>query len=226
MVLKHIFRGEIIMFFRFSIDLGKRFAGGVIIGNYPSKKINCSVCRREWVKDLLLDEQVQLTIALSGSRFPDFLGCVYTELISEKVREVFIKKNITRYHLGEIQILSANTISLKDKKELRRDGLQIKNIAVEPPNYYRLFIDGKAELHEKSGIVLVEKCEVCGYQKYRPKDKNNFFPTLYLKDGSWDGSDLFRVKEFPAVVFCSERFVEIYKKNNLTGLLFDKVDII
>jgi hypothetical protein len=77
-----------------------------------------------------------------------------------------------------------------------------------------------------SGIVLVEECEVCGYEKYRPKEKNNFLPQLYLKNGSWDGSDLFRVKEFPAVVFCSERFVEIYKKHTLTGLLFDEIEMI
>jgi hypothetical protein len=209
------------VFYNLITDAGrkKRFAYGISIEEITYKEKKCSVCGVE--RNVPVNEAEIDTIALSNDYFPDFLGYYYKppfNLISEKAKEVFIRENVTAYNLGRINVVSVNDLSEGTKKRLRLEGDAVKLFATNPPMYSVLHALGKAQLHEKSEIT-VEECKACGNIQLN-MDLDH---PKYIKNETWDGSDLFLVPYFPALIFCSERFVEIYTKHNLTGLLFTKV---
>ena len=212
-------------FYKIYTDEGKKkkYAFGILVSEYPYKKINCDTCGKEWRKELLLDENSSLQICLSSINYPDFASIIYHVIISEKAKEAIMYENITGYQLGTLTIVSKDEISPERIKQLREKEYKVQNISSNPPNYYRLFVERSAELHPKSEVFF-EECDVCGYRKYAShKDP---FRAEYIKKDSWNGSDLFMVKEFGAVIYCTERFVEVYQKHKLTGLLFKKVESI
>lgn len=216
-------------FYKMGIDEGtkKKFAYGIGIDNKLWDEINCPICKRTWKKDIMLNEENDYSIVLSNSYYPDFLSYGTLTLISEKALESFKDEALTGYHIGNINVVSSEDVSDDKKSQLHKAGYKVNNFASKPIVYYRLLVDGKAELHEKSEIVLVESCDICGFFKYRPLKKpitlEDHFPKFIIKDGSWDESDFFRVKEYDAVIFCTEKLVHIYEKNKLTGLIFNKV---
>lgn len=76
--------------------------------------------------------------------------------------------------------------------------------------YYVLRVEGKAEFnYMKMGCKPRFYCKVCNYAEV---DRTNFERT-YLKDGSWDGSDLFLGN------MCTDRVLDIIKKYELTGFM-------
>ena len=218
------------IFYRLTTDIGKRkrFAYGISFGDYPSKEIYCSSCGRKWNKNMVLDEDLTHTIVFSHSHFPDISEYELQKLVYIKVKDIFTEEQIKGYHLSDnIYIRSQRDLSLEKGKELCRKGFKVKDIAIDPPFYYRFFHDGYAELdEEKSKIHLLEECNICSYKKYVSEGRSYLDTSVtppFIKESSWDGSDFFKVIEMSAVIFCTERVYEIYKKYKLTGLLFTEV---
>ncbi len=211
-------------FYKLYIEEGKKkkYATGILITDYISKIINCDLCGRTRKIAALLDKDSDLQIALTNSYFADFFNVEYHTIVSEKAKEVLILENIQGYELGVLKIVSKSEILSKKIKDLRDSGYKVKDISDDPPIYYRLFVQVGAELHEESNIVLVEECNSCDYHKYMPKDNDYFHPN-YIKVDSWNGNDIFRVKESSSAIYCSERFVEIYNKHKLSGLRFKEI---
>jgi predicted Zn-ribbon and HTH transcriptional regulator len=211
-------------FYRLSTDEGKKkkYAFGILISDYPSKTIKCPSCHREWRKELLLEKETNLTICLSNSYYADFSGVVYHTLISEKAKDIFYDTQIKGYTLGEMEILKKEEVPQETIKELRDEGYKVKNISDNPPRYYRLFVEIGARLHPKSEVIPNGYCKDCGYEDYVTKGEDYVDPfhPLYIKHDSWNGNDLFMVKELGGAIFCSQRFVDIYTETKLTGLLF------
>lgn len=212
-------------FYRLSTDEGKqkKFAYGIGLDEYPQRLITCDICGREWKKGMLLDEDTLLSICLSNEFYPDFLNVISHTLVSEKAKDVLAQETITGYKLGIIDIIPRDEIPPAKTKKLRQSGYNVKKISNNPPNYYRLFAERSAELHIKSEVFFEQECTACGYRKFVKTDP---FKQEYIRKDSWNGSDLFMVKEFGAVIYCTERFVETYQKHNLTGLLFRRVESI
>lgn len=89
---------------------------------------------------------------------------------------------------------------------------QSKKLEVQ---YYVLKVEGKAEFnYKKMGCKPRFYCKICNYAEV---DRTNFERT-YIKDGSWDGSDLFLEN------MCTDRVLDIIKKYKLTG--FEAQDIL
>lgn len=212
-------------FYRLSTNEGKKkkYAFGILISDYPSRIIKCLSCHREWRDDLLLEKETNLTICLSNIHYADFIDVVYHTLISAKARETFCNKQIKGYSLGNIIIQKKEEVQQETIIELRNDGYKVQNISDNPPKYYRLFVEIGAELHPESEVILTGKCNDCDFEEYITKGEDYVDPfhPLYIKDDSWNGNDLFMVKELRGAIFCSQRFVDIYTEARLTGLLFD-----
>ena len=84
--------------------------------------------------------------------------------------------------------------------------------------YFILKICGKAAYnYKKMGKKPLTYCEKCGYTGYSGKPPFNYEFT-YLKENSWDGSDIFLNK------YCTEKVIDVIKKYKLTG--FDARDMI
>ncbi len=218
-------------FYKIMTDVGLRskFAYATGFGSID-EKINCSVCGREWFKTLWYNEDNTFELVLSKENFSNFLGCVNYVLVSDDTKMVLTQEFLTGYHLVKASILSMDDLSPEQLRDLKINYTysQLKKFAKNPPTYHKLFIDGKAELHEKAGVVLVEYCEHCGYKRYDIPGSPPFYmigSPKFIKKESWDGSDFFHVKEFHTI-YCSERFYEVYKKHNLTGLIFEEVEAI
>lgn len=207
----------------------QEYAFGLIIGEYPSKEINCPSCKRTWRKDLLLDEQVQLKIALSNRNYPDFLSVIYHYLVSDRVKDILQKENIKGYYLGhDVKIVPKKDIPKQELKELKDAGNKASNIPNKPVNYSRFFADIGANLHINSEVHLAGNCDYCGFRQYVTKGElyiDPFHPQ-YIDKKTWNGYDVFRTKETSAALFCTEKFISVYEKYKLTGLIFKGVEAI
>lgn len=226
---KLISKEALMEIYAISVDEGrkKKFSFGIIIGQYPSKIINCRSCGRAWKKDLLLEHDISIKILLSNENYPDFLGVMHHVLVSKVAMEVINNENLTGYVLKRIKPMSVNDLLSDEKKILRQEGYKVNNFSSNPPIYFRMFIDEGAMLHSESNVHLIEKCIDCGFQSYATVGENYVdpFQPIIIDKSSWNGQDLFLIKELGARIFCTEKFVEIYEKYKLSGLVFEKVEI-
>lgn len=164
---------------------------------------------------------------MSNDFYPDFLW-YFIDHISGKAKNVLETERITGYQLEKAHIVSVNDLTDMQKRELRHDGFKVNKIPPDPPEYYKLHVSLGAEFHEKSNIILVESCDECGYEKYITKGKDwvESSDGIILRKDSLNGSDLFLAKGYGFSVYCTERFVEVYNKHELTGLLFREIEVL
>lgn len=211
-------------FYKIIIDEGRRkkYSAGIMLDESKNKNIQCNSCGREWEKEALLDNEVFFNIALTNSNYPDFVYFLYYILVSNKVKDVFLSENIKGYHLEDINVVSKSSIAPSKIKELRDMGYKVNNIPNNPPSYYKLVANRSAGLCQHSNVVLEVNCDICGFEGYEVI--GDIFQPKCIKKESWNGDDIFMVKEFCSVEYCSEKIVEVYKKHELTGLTFQKVD--
>lgn len=218
------------MFFRVGIDSGrrKRFAYAVTIDAKDIDEFKCPKCCMINYEELLHDESLMLKVVLSNNHFPDFMEYTFNKLISKMADNRLDEANITGYKVSKIEVISANHISADIKKQFRQDGYKVTDFATSPPEYNRLIICGKAMLDKKTGIILTEQCEKCGSKKYVTSGLTYVDPyqVFYINKESWDGSDIFSVEGFPSIIFCTERFVNVCRTQNLAGLVFDKIEAV
>ncbi len=212
-------------FFRISTDEGKKkkFAYGINLYEPMLQRIECPVCNT--TRNIPVDEDQNLRLALTNNHYPDFLGYIYYKMISEKAAEVLKNENVNGYLLSPVETVPLDAITSEEKKEFRSFGNKVNKFATDPPTYHLLKVTGKAELHEKTNVII-EPCPSCGFAKIAEPGKNYFHPDspFYIQRSSWDGSDFFVVPYFPFVYLCSQRFLEIYNKHHLSGLLFREVE--
>lgn len=190
-------------FYALSHDLREKYKylEKIVGGNIDIRK-RCHVCGH-YVE---FDESAYKDLVFEVSDnpvYPDnimFGGSPNFIIISQRALEVFNKESITGFQAYPITILH------KGKKIERQ--------------YYILRIYGKAAYnYKKMGRKPAFYCENCGYTEYSGKRQWNYEFT-YLKENSWDGSDLFSLLHD----YCTEKVINIIKKNKLTG--FDAEDLI
>ncbi|MDD7792997.1 hypothetical protein [Clostridium sp. 'White wine YQ'] len=216
------------MFYRLFIDEGKRkkYAYGILLNDYPVQRINCGVCNRVWDKDMLLTLKPEFELVLSNDNLPDFLGLLILDLISEKTKQVFEESEITGYKLFKTNCLKKDEISKEKLKSLAEDGFNKNKISNLVQNYYFLDVSIGAELDSKTEIIVQEYCNSCGYVKYRTEGKTFIDPAhpIYIKKASWNGNDIFRIKELGNTIFCTQKIVDLCKEHKLMGIGFEKIN--
>lgn len=151
-------------------------------------------------------------VRINKRPLPDFLimygGSTTPFLISEKALNCFIKNGIKGIESYELI-----------------DRFFYKNEEV-PLRYYNISL-ARLDIpidHEASKIKYGElyhpeqQCELC-YPKGRTKD---IILSLHLKQPDDLDYDIFKTYEMCDIPLFSERFVQVCKDNNLTGILFEK----
>jgi len=91
-------------------------------------------------------------------------------------------------------------------------GLDAKSV----PKLWEFVVTGDAGLsHPDSGIIVKERCEACRMIRYSAYDHG-----LKVNEDTYDGSDFFVVKEYPAHVLVNEKAKNVIESHRLSGAKF------
>lgn len=225
-------------FYRVHNDGGKRkkFAVGVLVEDYKSVLKICNQCgNKHWIPDSnewFNNKNWIAKMYMSREYYSDFAYCSISacNIISEKAKKILIENIENAVDFGDIQMVSLRDLTPVFLKYLRdRVGSrEAKLVANDPPQYYRFLIKHGAELDfQKSNIELSLDCPKCGLKKYRSLGLSYVYTqTPYIIGATWNGNDIFHVEGLGNSVFCTEKFIEIYNENNLTGLDFEQVPVV
>jgi hypothetical protein len=89
-------------------------------------------------------------------------------------------------------------------------------MAAKMPKLWEFVVTGKGGLaHRASGIVELQRCEVCGLVRYSAFERG-----ILVDESTYDGSDFFTVSEYPKYVLVSGRAKAIVEEARLTNVKF------
>lgn len=172
-------------------------------------------CRSCGVRLCQPEGNIRVTLEpTKGTRWPDVLGCGAYPLfiVSSNTIDAFQKAGISNLLMGKVEIFG----SLPNKLQSHT-----------PPNYF--WIDGNqlggAELDfDASGFVGVKFCPECKNRTHDigatyDRQRSGNWP-LVIKEGSWNGLQLFTTNLSPTAFFCTATIVEIAQIYKLTNFRF------
>ena len=227
-------------FFDAITDAGsrKRFAYGCPAGTLDAEWATCPACGEERVTPdydkLFEDKTWNLKMYMSRDYYADFaiLTAPVRRIVSEKAKGILAENFDNAIDFSDIEMVSFRDFTSLEIKKMRDSigSAALKKIPNDPPQYYRLLLKRQgADLDfKKSNIRLVLDCKRCGCRDYeipnvKHVDGKLFYPKLSIIESTWKGYDIFHVEGYGNTVFCTERFVEVYKQAGLTGLIFEQM---
>lgn len=217
------------IFYRLIVEEGKRKKYAWAFPPFETDDIlvECDHCGRKWYncEDGFLNNSAY-PITFSNNYFPDFLCCQALILVSQRMKEIIEKNDIQTAKFTEMPVVGKSEFSKEQLKELYDDGYNIKKLHDEKPIYYRLGTDIGAVLHRDSNVVWIDKgeyvCKHCGYGVgYKQLD---YSAPEYIELDSWNGNDLFKVREFMGAFYCTEKFKKLSEEAKFTGIEFEEVE--
>ncbi len=173
-------------------------------------KLRCDKC----TAGLPLYPKHQIGLVVEGGvKYPDILGCGAFPflIVSQNVIDDWENAGITGYEKYEANIVEAKGKRIRD---------------LEPPQYYHINITGRAQYDmDAMGFRCEVVCNYCGHTRFI--DSNNEMdipsPTI-IKEGSWDGSDMFAADITPGRSFCTEKILFLTGMNERTNCRFVPLD--
>jgi hypothetical protein len=188
---------------------------------YIAHDRNCAICGKEWREDSEnyidkpLDAQVERN---TGNKWPDIIGTghyVNSKIVSQRVLEIWESEGI-----GSIPSFPVRIIPPFPKK-----------MTTEPPMYYRLDHSKLIGIEldwEASGFCDAKICNICGNLSWNENKsyemaRKQIVP-LALKEGSWNGTDIFCSK-YVGHMFCTEKVIDCATKHKLTNFRFVPCEI-
>lgn len=191
------------------------------------KLIQCDVCGRMWYNSAEgIEKNISYPITFTNNHFPDFMSCQGIDLVSQYMKETIEKNGIKVAKFSEMPVIGKSEFTKEQLKELRDDGYDVNKLHDEKPKYYRFNSNIGATLHSDSNVIWVDFgeniCKHCGYGVgYKQKD---YFAPEYIQLDSWNGNELFKVREFAGALYCTETFKELCEKSEFTGMEFEEVE--
>jgi hypothetical protein len=210
-----------------SSDPGKRrrFAYAISISDDYWIDIDCKVCGRKWRTIIHYKRNNESPIIIANKPLPDFMF-YYVMLISEKAKKIFEEEGIREYELEKAVVRSMDNLTKEEEIFCKEEKYKAKDFLINPPNYYKIFIPNiSAEPHEKMGLKLLGKCDFCGYEKYSFEEESNGIDMTIKEETIKPSYDIFRVRG-SLLMYCTERFKNIYEKHKLTGIDFEEVELL
>ncbi len=216
-------------FFRMFSDEGrkKRVAWAFPVYGYPSRKIVCERCNRQW-NDFshIYKERLGFPISLTNEYFADIATCEAMPMANEKVKRLIETYNIQSVIFSEMPVVTQDELSNEEKKKLREEGYNVKTLSNIKPQYYMLYPEIGANLHENSNFKWVDEgeyvCKHCGYGVgYK---LNDYLAPYYIKESSWNGTDIFRIEELMGSIICTEKVKNLFVENDVSGVLFKEIE--
>ncbi|MBQ9966189.1 MAG: hypothetical protein IJO95_00965 [Clostridia bacterium] len=213
-------------------DFGRRkryaYALPFDVNSLPSEKINCPVCKRTWnnSKKLYSDSSITFPIVFTNNCFSDYINGQLLDYVSSAAKEFLLKQNIKDLSFSQpMPVMGVSELSKEKTKELQDRGYPTKKLHDEKPDYFRFSVAVGASLHEDSNFRWVDSgeyvCAHCGYGVgYKLVD---YLAPIYIKYDSWNGTDLFRLKEIGGE-YCTEGFKKRWEEAGLTGIDFKEIE--
>ena len=205
----------------------KKYAWAFPVYGYPTKKIVCERCNRQW-NDFrpIYEERLGFPIALTNEYFADIAGCEAMTMVNEKVKLLIESNSIQSVTFSKMPVITQDKLSNEEKKKLRDEGYNVKNLSNINTQYYMLYPEIGANLHESSNFKWVDEgeyvCKHCGYGVgYELKD---YSAPYYIKQSSWNGNDVFRIKELMGSIVCTEKFKDLLIENDVSGVCFKEIE--
>ena len=97
---------------------------------------------------------------------------------------------------------------------MRERGGEVVSLPEAAPEYFSARITGRINLCFRKMCLKKKKlCRVfCGFEWNRKRTD-----LLYLDEEKWDGSDFCRVASNPGYIICSQRVMDLIKKEKIKG---------
>jgi len=226
-------------FYHVTTDCGKRkrFACGCFSELFGEPKLTlCNDCGVEYnrtdYKQMFFDKAWHIGMYMDRDHYADFAYSQFLPIVSERAKFILAVNCNNAVDFGDIKMVSFRDLTKEKLKQIRdwSGYAAAKKIPDDPPPYYRLFLKQGADLDfQKSNIRLAIDCTTCGlksydipYSHYGPDGSKE----IYIIESTWKGYDIFYVEGKGYTIFCTEQFIEIYEKNNLTGLEFAQIQAV
>lgn len=195
---------------------------GLLLGEVPSTVINCPICQRTWEKLQLTSLDIPLRAVLYGKRIPDATWLFSVVILRTLILDNLRGKGLSGIIGKQISMVSGCQASSTELEQYIREGYSRDRMVDSPPEFSILIPDVGIHLHPESQVELQEQCDACGYKKHRTIGSSEMDPFVqhYLDLRTWNGNDVFRVREWADAVVCTERFVDEWKRGKYTGLDF------
>jgi len=219
------------MFYEVTNDEGrrKRYTSAYTLGETNSIIGICPECGRQIKRTINLCSESPM--ALIKENYSDFIPYyVSFKIVSVRFKEIAEQEGLVGLKFRKAELISAGNLSESDKRELKTDGIPLKNVVQNPPEYYKLDLEYGAVYHEKSKIIVKSICDKCGIKIYATEGQKwigsrEEYPVI-LNANSLKGFDMFFAEGYGTSNFCTERFYGVYKQYNLTGLLFTPIEVL
>jgi hypothetical protein len=157
----------------------------------------------EWLPPHL----VQLSSAKPG-KWSDFVwGAGFTLIVSERFKEI--------YHLEGLKGIESFTPVTVVRMGKNKTG----EFPVPPPTYYLVSIPwGGADQDDAASEMWYKRPEKIKCMYCREGSGIRSQERIVIREGSWDGSDIFVPIHAPAIFMASERFKEVSEKYGFTNI--------
>ena len=140
----------------------------------------------------------ELSVELPSRPLADFEWTWFSDIfVTQRAVDILSRNNVTGF---ETRPLMKATYTRRSKGEL--------------PQLFELAVTGWGGIAAPAaGVELVEFCPTCRRRVYTIAD-----PGRLIDPAVWDGSDLFMVWPLPRYRFASDRFAEIIRRKQISGV--------
>lgn len=146
-----------------------------------------------------------------GSQWSDIVGAGSARppfMISQRVIDTLHEANVTGFEQHSVRITDIKSAKLR---------------IISPPQYYYLNIDGHMDIDlEASEVKVALLCPVCFASEKRSQPER-FVPLAE----TWDGSDVFILRNFPSgLIFCTRKVLELARQHSWTNFRFQPMNVL
>ena len=215
-------------FYRLSTDEGrpKKYAWAFPTYGYPTQTVECDICGRSWnTFENIFDKNISFSITFTNNHFADFIACEAFHMTNQSVKNWCESNGISSVIFTKMPIIGKSEFTKEALKSCRERGYNTAKFHDEKPVYYMLSATVGAKLHPDSGVQWVDKgdwvCPHCGYGVGYKKEDYGKPDCIELS--SWNGNDLFKVREYDATLFCTEKFKHMCQDARVSGIIFDEI---
>lgn len=200
-------------------DYESVYAEATRLGKYE-KKPNCPKCGiQRWKRTPpLVIEWVDSSNVIADFTFTGGLSEI---MINDRVRSCLVNNSLSGFEFGPVSM----TQNPKLKKPVRPNSRSKSRVWLpyNGPQLWELQVTSTCRLNiEKSGWKLVSECDVCHWQDFDIDEKASFEDApLYIDAHTWDGSDVFMLRELD-LVFVTDKAAKALSKARFSNLAIEK----
>jgi hypothetical protein len=222
-----IMKGKVIMkLYKIYLDEGgrKKFAESLLLSPKASSRIECKVCNTNWV-DPKFGRPIE--IIFTNNNLPDYSMILPEHFVSEKLKEVIENNSLSNCTFEKVITKTIQDLNEEEIQKIKDNGYKVQKLCSTFSSYYAIHLLPGISIHAEMNVTF-KRCHNCGRVETSKKfddEKSEFTFDLLLDSATWEGYDLFTVKEFPNRYICTEKFIEICKKENITGFTFEEVKV-